>query len=155
MLDYVLMKTGQDQLIYLGHSQGVTSAFVMLSERPEYNEKISLLVFELHCTRTFNQENLHQIFNILQHAMTPPIILKHYSPYAPSAIKDINHLEGWAVRTNNVELFRYEDHIKIVQFYGELCTVSVFKSFCKYLNDILPGPASPKSYYDVMSEIHF
>lgn len=45
MLDYVLMKTGQSQLIYVGHSQGVTIAFVMLSERPEYNEKIALLVF--------------------------------------------------------------------------------------------------------------
>lgn len=40
MLDYVLAKTSFNKIHYIGHSQGTTSFFVMLSERPEYNSKI-------------------------------------------------------------------------------------------------------------------
>lgn len=41
MVDYILKKTKLDKLIYVGHSQGATSILVLLSERPEYNEKFS------------------------------------------------------------------------------------------------------------------
>ncbi|XP_026761354.3 lipase 3-like [Galleria mellonella] len=44
MIDYTLEKTNQKQLVYIGHSQGTTSFFVMCSERPEYNDKIKLMV---------------------------------------------------------------------------------------------------------------
>lgn len=40
MIDYVLDRTGQRRLHYIGHSQGTTSFFVMTSLRPEYNDKI-------------------------------------------------------------------------------------------------------------------
>ncbi|KAF6208088.1 hypothetical protein GE061_016538 [Apolygus lucorum] len=41
MIDYVLAKTQQNRLTYVGHSQGTCVFFVMGSTRPEYNEKIS------------------------------------------------------------------------------------------------------------------
>lgn len=44
MIDYVLHATGKEKLKYIGHSQGTTSFFVMASERPEYNEKIGLMI---------------------------------------------------------------------------------------------------------------
>lgn len=44
MIDYVLRITKQPNLKYVGFSQGTTSFFVMASERPEYNDKISLMV---------------------------------------------------------------------------------------------------------------
>ncbi|KAJ0173917.1 hypothetical protein K1T71_010063 [Dendrolimus kikuchii] len=44
MIDYILYVTKQDALKYIGHSQGTTSFFVMASEKPEYNEKISLMI---------------------------------------------------------------------------------------------------------------
>lgn len=44
MIDYVLQQTGEEKLFYIGHSQGTTSFFVMASTRPEYNEKIRLMV---------------------------------------------------------------------------------------------------------------
>lgn len=40
IIDYIADRTKQQKLIYVGHSQGATSVFVLLSERPEYNKKI-------------------------------------------------------------------------------------------------------------------
>uniref|UniRef100_A0A1L8DPW0 Lipase n=2 Tax=Nyssomyia neivai TaxID=330878 RepID=A0A1L8DPW0_9DIPT len=42
MIDYVTRTTGQQRMHYVGHSQGTTSMFIMLSERPEYNDRIIL-----------------------------------------------------------------------------------------------------------------
>lgn len=42
-IDYILAKTGEKKLQYIGHSQGTTSFFVMASERPEYNDKIEIM----------------------------------------------------------------------------------------------------------------
>ncbi|KAL0869543.1 hypothetical protein ABMA27_005810 [Loxostege sticticalis] len=59
MIDYALNTTEQTSLKYIGHSQGTTSFFVMASEKPEYNEKISLMValspvaFMTHVTAPF------------------------------------------------------------------------------------------------------
>lgn len=39
-IDHILAKTGQKSLHYVGHSQGTTVLFAMLSVLPEYNEKI-------------------------------------------------------------------------------------------------------------------
>ncbi|XP_053607517.1 lipase 3-like [Plodia interpunctella] len=44
MIDYVLEETNQRKLVYIGHSQGTTSFFVMTSEYPEYNDKISVMI---------------------------------------------------------------------------------------------------------------
>lgn len=43
-IDHILKTTEQKQLFYVGHSQGTTVFFVMCSERPEYNQKIKLMV---------------------------------------------------------------------------------------------------------------
>ncbi|XP_051160822.1 uncharacterized protein LOC127281249 [Leptopilina boulardi] len=39
-IDYILKKTGEKNLTYIGHSMGTTISYVLLSEKPEYNEKI-------------------------------------------------------------------------------------------------------------------
>lgn len=44
MIDYILNKTNATFLKYVGHSQGTTAFFVMASERPDYNDKIKLMV---------------------------------------------------------------------------------------------------------------
>ncbi|XP_011648331.1 lipase 3-like isoform X1 [Pogonomyrmex barbatus] len=43
MIDYILYKTGQNQLFYIGFSQGTTQFWVLMSLRPEYNKKIKLM----------------------------------------------------------------------------------------------------------------
>lgn len=44
MIDYILWSTGQKKLHYVGFSMGTTASYVLLSEKPRYNEKISLVV---------------------------------------------------------------------------------------------------------------
>lgn len=44
MIDHVINQTGVEKVLYVAHSQGTTSFFVMTSERPEYNDKIKLMV---------------------------------------------------------------------------------------------------------------
>ncbi|GFY67884.1 hypothetical protein TNIN_366361 [Trichonephila inaurata madagascariensis] len=44
MIDHVLNVTNQDQLAYIGHSQGTTAAFALLSENPEYNKKVKVFI---------------------------------------------------------------------------------------------------------------
>lgn len=43
-IDYILDESNYTQVNYIGHSQGTTSFFVMMSERPEYNEKVSMMI---------------------------------------------------------------------------------------------------------------
>ncbi|XP_013110578.2 lipase 3 [Stomoxys calcitrans] len=43
MVDFILGKTQQSSLHYVGYSQGTTVAFVLLSMRPEYNGKFKTL----------------------------------------------------------------------------------------------------------------
>ncbi|KAJ8718192.1 hypothetical protein PYW07_006122 [Mythimna separata] len=44
MIDYVLRKRNLKSLKYIGHSQGTTAFFVMASEKPENNAKVSVMV---------------------------------------------------------------------------------------------------------------
>lgn len=43
MIDYILYETGQQQLFYIGFSQGTTQFWILMSLKPEYNKKIKLM----------------------------------------------------------------------------------------------------------------
>lgn len=43
MINYVLMKTNQSSLHYIGHSQGVSAVMAMLATKPSYNEKLKTI----------------------------------------------------------------------------------------------------------------
>lgn len=43
-IDYILDKTGEPDLNYIGHSMGTAIFFVLCSERPEYQEKVRSMV---------------------------------------------------------------------------------------------------------------
>ncbi|XP_061386642.1 lipase 3-like [Musca vetustissima] len=60
-IDYILEKTQQTRLHYLGHSQGTAILFVLFSMQPEYNRKL---------------KSLHMFAPIayLKHARAPPIL---------------------------------------------------------------------------------
>lgn len=40
-IDYILSKTGYEQLHYIGHSQGTAIFWVLCSEQPAYSQKIT------------------------------------------------------------------------------------------------------------------
>lgn len=44
MIDYVLNKTGEEKLLYVGFSQGCTQLLVMGSLKPEYNKKVQYAI---------------------------------------------------------------------------------------------------------------
>lgn len=39
-IDYILEETNKDGLYIVGHSRGTSQTFAMLSEMPDYNEKV-------------------------------------------------------------------------------------------------------------------
>lgn len=43
-IDYILDVTNSSQLIYIGHSQGTTMFYTLMSTKPEYNAKVKLHV---------------------------------------------------------------------------------------------------------------
>ncbi|KAL1509627.1 hypothetical protein ABEB36_004336 [Hypothenemus hampei] len=62
-IDYVLGKTDQNKISYIGFSQGVTSFLVMGSLKPEYNDKILLMNAFAPVTDMYNITS--EIFNVL------------------------------------------------------------------------------------------
>lgn len=70
VIDYILQVTKTEKVDIIGHSIGATSAFVMFSTQPEYNEKVRSLL-AIAPGVFFNssiQSNVQQI-------------LKRYEPY--------------------------------------------------------------------------
>ncbi|XP_015920104.1 gastric triacylglycerol lipase [Parasteatoda tepidariorum] len=44
MIDFALNVSGQNELYLIGHSQGTTTSFALLSSKPEYNKKVKLFI---------------------------------------------------------------------------------------------------------------
>ncbi|XP_032454071.1 lipase 3 isoform X2 [Nasonia vitripennis] len=66
-IDYILQLTNQRQIIYIGHSMGTTISYVLLSEKPEYNDKIKLVISLAPAAIWHNRSN--EITNfLLDHA---------------------------------------------------------------------------------------
>jgi lysosomal acid lipase/cholesteryl ester hydrolase len=63
MIDFVLFKTKKPKLFYVGHSQGTTVLFVLMSLRPEYNEK----VFQAHflAPAVFFRQNSNWMYRVV------------------------------------------------------------------------------------------
>ncbi|CAG9764521.1 unnamed protein product [Ceutorhynchus assimilis] len=64
MIEYVLKNTNTSKIPYVGYSQGTTQFLVMMSERPEYNDKISSMVSWAPVTEMSQTNN--KLINLLR-----------------------------------------------------------------------------------------
>lgn len=78
-IDYILEKTGQKKLMYVGFSQGTTQLFIMASEKQHYLKKInhvhalSPVVFLSH-----TQSSLFKFLSLIFASMHVSIINNYY-----------------------------------------------------------------------------
>ena len=95
MIDYMLKITNQTATFYVGHSQGTTVLMVLLSTRPEYNQKI-----------------------IHAHLLAPAVFMK----YCPHPAIRILANENTQKMMNRIGLYR-TPFIKNVEVFGDVfCT---------------------------------
>ncbi|CAB0033917.1 unnamed protein product [Trichogramma brassicae] len=83
-IDYILNATGKEAVIYIGHSMGTTSSYVLLSTRPEYNDKVALAISLAPVAYWY--QPLHPIVNALK-----PLVNRIQNVYYLA--KDIPNLE--------------------------------------------------------------
>lgn len=62
-IDYILQVTGVAQVAHVGHSQGTTAMWVMLSERPEYKSKVALHI--AYAPVAFHAHSVNPIFRFV------------------------------------------------------------------------------------------
>lgn len=122
VIDYILMQTNQTKLAYVGHSQGVTALFVLLSELPEYNDKISIA-----------------------HVMTPPVIFKYNHPLVPRSIDEVNSVANFLQFSGMYELAAHKN-MNLVQAVARMCMTPNGARLCRSFVFGLFGPS--KEYYD-------
>ncbi|CAG9793143.1 unnamed protein product [Diatraea saccharalis] len=58
LVDYILNNTGVQKLNYIGYSQGCATFFIMCSERPEYSNKINVMIGLAPATRHLNSRSI-------------------------------------------------------------------------------------------------
>lgn len=87
-IDYILAQTNFEKVNYIGYSEGTTTLFVLLSQRPDYNRKINIaslmapIVFTNHIGS--NMKNTFEAFLSLQVRWKPFCILCPYSNFIKS-----------------------------------------------------------------------
>lgn len=110
MIDYILNVTNHTKLFYVGHSQGTTQLLVLLSTRPEYNEKI-----------------------LEAHLLCPVSFCKHV-PH-PLATIFADNFDGIVAATG---AFNFGTVPKIMKFLIQICANPVTIVFCyPWLNSIV------------------
>lgn len=127
MINFMLKHTKASRAFYVGHSQGTTSGMVMLSTRPEYNQKL-----------------------IQVHLMAPAVFLSH-SPHPLARVLESEINSGLLGTFSFLEFSRYWDVAN--EFSKLVCTEgpSGALSLCKSLIFTIVGPNRNGSEIDEVS----
>ncbi|KGL76564.1 Lysosomal acid lipase/cholesteryl ester hydrolase, partial [Tinamus guttatus] len=115
MINFVLWKTGQKQIYYIGHSQGSSIAFIAFSSMPELAQKIRIFF-----------------------ALAPVTVIKH----AKSPVTKIPFLLDSQCRTLKFFLGKTDASLrikKLQKMLPELCRHSFFHKFCASLFFLVGG----------------
>ncbi|KAL3277326.1 hypothetical protein HHI36_012677 [Cryptolaemus montrouzieri] len=113
-IDLVLQKNEHKKVILLGHSEGSTVIFVMLSEVPEYNEKVSLAVHWGSAVYHNDQCRSIPLFKIF-------CSIVHILP-------DLLDSLGW---------YTIYPNRKIAQFLSDLCKFEEFRNVCNQIGQFV------------------
>uniref|UniRef100_A0A670IC48 Lipase n=1 Tax=Podarcis muralis TaxID=64176 RepID=A0A670IC48_PODMU len=107
MINFILKKTGQKQLYYVGYSQGTTIGFIAFSAIPELSQKIKLFT-----------------------ALAPVISLKHVtSPASKFSFLLPDYSSKSIFVRGEFVLFRKP----VADFFRKLCSVTLMQQFCAQL----------------------
>lgn len=128
-IDYVLEQTQQEQLSFIGHSQGATVGFVLLTELPEYSKKVKIF-----------------------HAMAPPVIFRHCSAPTMLLVNNIKPLQRLAIVLKMYNIAPRSLVLPFIKQLGAICSIPEVVPICKLIMDVLAGPTAPKSWYPVSDE---
>lgn len=124
MIDYIINATNANKLHYIGFSQGTTVYFVMTSTRPDYNDKIALMV-----------------------ALSPAVFLKRIrSPVIRSTVRLFEKFKKFLASHNIYELLPHTSIYHLLS--GSICSYEKLKDFCPELIGHIAGP-HPESYDQV------
>lgn len=125
-IDYVLEHTQQEQLSFIGHSQGATVGFVLLAELPEYSKKVKIL-----------------------HVMAPPVIFRHCSAPTMVLVSNMKRLQKLALALRMYDIAPRSLVLPFIKSLGAICSIPQVVPVCKQVMDVLSGPSAPKSWYPV------
>ncbi|XP_055545695.1 lipase 1-like [Wyeomyia smithii] len=121
MIDYILDKSKVSKLYYIGHSQGTTTYFAMSCSRPNYNDKIALMI-----------------------ALSPAVVLKRVrSPILRVMLNLADKIEELLNALNIVELLPYNENT--YRIAKHLCPVEEPNNLCNHLIGQITGP-HPEMY---------
>ncbi|XP_009075186.1 PREDICTED: putative lysosomal acid lipase/cholesteryl ester hydrolase [Acanthisitta chloris] len=110
-INYILQKTGQEQLYYVAYSQGTTTGFIAFSSIPELDRKIKMFFALAPITVNSNMKSpLVRVFDL------PEVLVKL--------------ILGHSVVFDNTEVLK-----KVI---SSMCTYSIFRSLCSLVL-YLPG----------------
>ncbi|XP_039294842.1 lipase 3-like isoform X2 [Nilaparvata lugens] len=106
-IDYILKKTKQPKLYYIGFSMGATAAYALLSSKTEYNEKIERMV------------------------LLSPVVYLNISDitFPPEVTKFFHSLSNKVAHETEVHDFFYWKG-PLMGFDNPKCSTEEFKSFC-------------------------
>lgn len=111
LVDYVLNRTGQKKLVYVGHSQGSTQMLAQLSDNPEFMNKIHIFIACAPATSIAHLENG---------------VFQMFKSSALFKILDFLHIDQVMPATDTPNLFYYACKVLnlvcsgVVEFFADL-----------------------------------
>jgi lysosomal acid lipase/cholesteryl ester hydrolase len=80
MIDFVLNHTKSSKLFYIGHSQGTSSILVLLSKRPEYNQKV--MQVHLFAPAAFMKNSMRPELMLVRNEIEVEDLIFHHFSFA-------------------------------------------------------------------------
>ncbi|CAH0547936.1 unnamed protein product [Brassicogethes aeneus] len=131
VIDHVLNTTNKPQVAYVGHSQGTTVFFVMGSERPEYQPKISVAVM-----------------------LAPSVFLNHTRNPALTRFAPLYRTMDRIMNTLNFFEFKFgisDENVR--NFFKSMCSPNGWTDFCLEILSLITGPESKNFNRDLIPRI--